>query len=161
MFTPFQKGSKWSEPNRGFMSCLHESSELYSKLGLRHGEILSLLSTIGQSNSMRTLRRILKSMQLCHIGRMNPTQVAAFFIDQLKAAWVQVALSQLYQSSTCCHSKYSETPAEDSRPTAVKLSSKLSSSNYHVKMWNFHVIMWYLANFLFFGWQQNASVFKT
>lgn len=67
------------------MSRLCESIKLYFRLGLRHGEILNLLSTLDQINiSMRTLRRVLSRMGLYRRkNESDPIDVASFLIDQL------------------------------------------------------------------------------
>ena len=67
------------------MARLHDLIQFYFKLGLRHGEILQLLSTVdGIVLSMRTLRRILKSMGLYRRkNESDPLDVASFLIDPL------------------------------------------------------------------------------
>ena len=67
------------------MARLHELIQFYFKLDLRHGDILQLLSNVdGIVVSMRTLRRILKSMGLYRRkNESDPLEVASFLIDQL------------------------------------------------------------------------------
>ncbi|KAK7886541.1 hypothetical protein WMY93_026162 [Mugilogobius chulae] len=59
--------------------------KFYFSLGLRHGEILTLLNTVDDVvMSMRTLRRLLKRMGLYRRkNQSDPLDVAAFLIDQL------------------------------------------------------------------------------
>ncbi|XP_070410032.1 uncharacterized protein [Nothobranchius furzeri] len=68
------------------MSRLSELIKFYFMLGLRHGEMLLLMSSLdGIEISMRTLRRNLKRMGLYRRKNdSDPLEVAAFLIDQLQ-----------------------------------------------------------------------------
>jgi len=68
------------------MARVHDLIKFYFMLGLRHGEILLLLSTVDDIvMSMRTLRRVLKCMGLYRRkNESDPLEVASFLIDQLE-----------------------------------------------------------------------------
>lgn len=68
------------------MAHLQDLIKFHFMLGLRHGEILQLLSTVDNiAISMRTLRRILKCKGLYRMkNESNPQAVASFLIDQLE-----------------------------------------------------------------------------
>lgn len=67
------------------MAHLHNLVKFYFMLGMKHGEILILLSSVDDIViSMRTLRRILKGMGLYRRkNESDPLEVASFLIDKL------------------------------------------------------------------------------
>ena len=77
---------KESPENGMNTSHVHNLIKFYFMLGLRHGKILLLLSTVDDIViSMHTQRRILKSMGLLRRkNESDPLEVASFLIDQLE-----------------------------------------------------------------------------